>query len=119
MPYYYYNQPDRIATLKEALNSQTVDQLKELVALIGGKAPTRKAELVEYVQQGMQIENLKKWWERCDRLQKAVISEVVHSPSDRYQQMRFISKYGQSGLPTRTSPQFWVCFSMGSRCPKI
>jgi hypothetical protein len=108
MPYYYYNQPDRIATLKEALNSQTVDQLKELVALIGGKAPTRKAELVEYVQQGMQIENLKKWWERCDRLQKAVISEVVHSPSDRYQQMRFISKYGQPptwGAAERSSYQ--------------
>jgi hypothetical protein len=95
MPYYYYNQPDRIATLKEALNSQTVDQLKELVALIGGKAPTRKAELVEHIQQGLAGESLKQQWERCDRLQKAVISEVVHSPSDRYQQVRFVSKYGK------------------------
>ena len=94
MPYYF--QPDRIPTLLEALNNQVVDQLKALANLLtGDKLPTRKAELVSYVQQGLQGAALQKLWEQCDRLQKAVISEVVHSPDDRYQQTRFVSKYGQ------------------------
>ena len=55
--------------------------------------PTRKAELVSYVYQRLQGDSLKRLWKQCDRLQQAVISEVVHSSDDRYQQQRFISKY--------------------------
>lgn len=92
----YYSQPDRIPTLVEALNHQTVDQLKALASLLpAGTIPTRKAELVNYVHQRLQGESLKRLWQQCDRLQQAVISEVVHSASDQYQQARFISKYGE------------------------
>lgn len=91
----YYSQPDRIPKLVEALNHQTVDQLKALAQLLPtGQVPTRKAELVDYVQQRVQGESLKRLWKECDRLQQAVISEVVHSPDDRYQAQRFVSKYG-------------------------
>lgn len=91
----YYSQPDRIPRLVEALNHQTVDQLKALAQLLPkGQVPTRKAELVDYVQQRLQGESLKRLWKQCDRLQQAVISEVVHSADDRYQAQRFVSKYG-------------------------
>ena len=48
----YYNQPERIPTLLEALNQQIVDQLKALARLLPEQpVPTRKAELVSYVHQ--------------------------------------------------------------------
>ena len=91
----YYNQPEKIPTLLEALNHQTVDQLKALAQLLpAGRIPTRKAELVSYVMERMQGKSLKLLWQQCDRLQQATIAEVVHSPDDYYQQERFISKYG-------------------------
>ncbi|MGH2415779.1 MAG: hypothetical protein ACRDEA_19225, partial [Microcystaceae cyanobacterium] len=92
----YYTQPDRILTLIEALNNQTVDQLKALAGLLpAGTLPTRKAELVDYVYQRMQGKSLKQLWEQCAPLQKAVIAEVVHGTDERYHKKRFISKYGQ------------------------
>lgn len=91
----YYSQPERIPTLLEALNSYTVDQLKALAQLLpDGTVPTRKAELVSYVLQRLQGKALHTLWQQCDRLQQATIAEVVHSPDDRYQQQRFVSKYG-------------------------
>ena len=64
----YYSQPDHIPTVLEALNQQTVDQLKALTNLLpAGKIPTRKAELVSYVHQGLQGESLKRLWQQCDR----------------------------------------------------
>jgi mannose/cellobiose epimerase-like protein (N-acyl-D-glucosamine 2-epimerase family) len=92
----YYSQPDRIPTVLEALNHQTVEQLKALASLLAaGSIPSRKAELVSYVQQRMQGESLQRLWEQCDHTQQAVISEVVHSADDQYQQARFVSKYGK------------------------
>lgn len=91
----YYSQPDYIPTLLEALNSHTVEQLKALAQLLPtGTVPTRKAELVNYVLQRLQGKALQTLWQQCDRLQQATIAEVVHSLDDRYQQQRFISKYG-------------------------
>lgn len=95
----YYNQPDRIPTVLEALNHQTVEQLKALASLQAtSNIPSRKAELINHVWQQMQGEALQNLWKQCDRLQQAVISEVVHSADDRYQPARFISKYGQKPI---------------------
>lgn len=91
----YYSQPEQIPTLLEALNNYTVDQLKALAQLLSnGTIPPRKAELVSYVLQRLQGKALQVLWQQCDRLQQATIAEVVYSPDDRYQQQRFISKYG-------------------------
>lgn len=55
----YYSQPEQIPTLNEALNIQTVDQLKALARLLpNGTVPTRKAELVNYVRQRLQGKSL-------------------------------------------------------------
>ncbi len=92
----YSAQPDRIPTALEVLNHQTVEQLKALASLqVVGSIPARKAELINYVWQQMQGGALQRLRKQCDRLQQAVISEVVHSADDRYQPARFISKYGQ------------------------
>jgi hypothetical protein len=92
----YYSQIDRIPTLYEALNQHTVDILKKLAVLVPGeKVPTRKAELVDYIHRSLKGPTLIGLWERCDRLQQAVIAETVHSTtSDRYEQIKFVNKYG-------------------------
>ncbi|HIK13805.1 MAG TPA: helicase-associated domain-containing protein [Leptolyngbyaceae cyanobacterium M33_DOE_097] len=123
----YYSQPERIPTLLEALNSHTVDQLKILAQLFSdGAIPTRKAELVNYVLQRLQGKALKTLWQQCDRLQQATISEVVHSPDDRYQKQRFVSKYGaeakwnQDNRPSYYSfrPTILGLFFYGSTMPQ-
>ncbi|MBD1865360.1 MULTISPECIES: hypothetical protein [Trichocoleus] len=63
----YYSQPEKIPTLLEALNHQTVDQLKALAQLLpGGKIPTRKAELVSHVMERMQVKSLRS--PRCRKI---------------------------------------------------
>jgi len=95
----YYTQPDHIPTVLEGLNHQTVEQLKVLASLLpAGNIPTRKAELVSYLQQRLQGKSLRCLWEQCDHTQQAVISEVVHSADDQYQQGRFVSKYGKKPI---------------------
>jgi hypothetical protein len=94
----YYSQIERIPTLLEALNQHTVDVLKKLAGLLpGGKSPTRKAELVDYIHQSLEGSTLMRLWGQCDRLQQAAIAETVHSTtSDRYEKIRFVSKYHES-----------------------
>ena len=95
----YYSQRDRIPTVLEALNHQTVEQLKALASLLAaGSIPSRKAELISYVLQQMQGESLQSRWEQCDHIQQAVISEVVHSADDGYKPAQFISKYGEEPI---------------------
>ncbi len=94
----YYSQIDRIPTLLDALNQHTVDVLKKLAGLLPGeKSRTRKAELVDYIHQSLAGSTLMRLWGQCDRLQQAAIAETVHSTtSDRYEKIRFVSKYNES-----------------------
>jgi hypothetical protein len=56
----YYKQPDRIATVQEALTQHNVDDLKKLAAFVpGDKIPTRKNDLVEYILPHLQGASLK------------------------------------------------------------
>lgn len=92
----YYSPPTNIPKVEEALNHQTVDTLKALAGLVSeNRLPTRKADLISLVIPHLKGAALKQLWERCDRLQKAAIAEVVHSPTNTYQRDRFVSKYGE------------------------
>jgi hypothetical protein len=89
-----YQLNPKISNLEEALNFNSVDQLKALCHLVPkGNVPTRKAELVDYIIQGLQGPSLQKLWSQCDRLQQAAIAEVVHSDSETFQGHRFLCKY--------------------------
>ena len=108
----YYSQPEKIPTLLEALNHQTVDQLKALAQLLpDGRIPTRKAELVTYMMERMQGKSLRSLWQQCDRLQQATIAEVVHSPNDYYQPDRFVSKYGAEATWTTGARSSYYSYS--------
>ena len=90
----YYKDPQRIATVAEALHNQNVDQLKSLLPLLPTpERPTRKAELVDLVLRCLEGENLRTIWNKLDQLQQSAIAEVVHSSESQFDRTRFQAKY--------------------------
>lgn len=93
---YYRERDETIATVTEALNGLTVDDLKKLAALLPtNERPARKGELVALIAGYLEGGKLKTLWSKLDELQQAAVAEVVHSSADYYDEERFRAKYGQ------------------------
>ena len=87
---------DIIATIQQALETQTVDNLKKFCALLSTNLKlTRKADLVTAILPHLEGKNLQKIWQQLDELQKAAVAEVVHSAGNDYRADAFVAKYGQ------------------------
>lgn len=91
----YYDDRDGIPTLKLALASLKVQDLKGLAALAGEKAATRKDDIVAFLMKYLTGDGLRSVWDRLDDLQRAAVSEVVHSPSEYFDVELFRAKYGR------------------------
>jgi len=90
----YYQDQLSIATVEEALQQSSVDELKKLAALLStNNKPTRKAELVAFIQRHLIGENLRQLWRELDQLQQAAVAETVHSPDGFFNATRFYAKY--------------------------
>ncbi len=88
---------DIIATIQQALETQTVDNLKKFCALLSTNHKlTRKADLVTAILPQLEGVNLQKIWRQLDELQKAAVAEVVHSSGNDYRADAFVAKYGQN-----------------------
>lgn len=127
MPY-YRERDETIATVADALNGHTVDDLKKLCALLfTGQKPIRKGELVSAIASHLEGAKLKDLWSKLDELQQAAIAEVVHSSTDYYNRERFQAKYGQEpnwgtrsssfGLSYLTTPSLLGLFFYGGKMP--
>lgn len=82
------------ASLTQALSETlTVDELKQLAALIGAKSPSRKADLVELIAGHLEGERLQAAWESLDEVQQAAVAEVVHGVDSYFYADRFFAKY--------------------------
>ena len=96
-----YSQRDlpNLPTLDLALQGESADSLKKLAAIVSSEKhkPTRKAELVEFIQRQVAGDRLQTLWRQLDKLQQAAVAETVHSPDTLYHGDRFVAKYG--GLP--------------------
>ena len=106
---YPSDKPQSIPTLFDALQTETVDALKERANLISGSEQTqlvRKANLIEFIGQRMTGEQLQALWQRLDSLQQAAVAETAHGPSSWFDADRFIAKYGQ--LPSSSSANSFV-----------
>jgi len=91
-----HSHPNQYETLHDFLDSYTVPMLKELASGLGANLPTRKAELVSLIQQRLETESsLRQIWESLDALQQAAVSEVLYSPSARFEALVFRAKYGR------------------------
>ena len=103
--------PTLAAALSEHLN---VDELKGLATLTHTRAPTRKAALVEHILTFLEGDRRRTVWQGLDDLQKAAVSEVVHSPRTTFPAAHFRAKYGR--LPDFGSLSRWPEISGPRRC---
>ena len=93
------SEPPGFATVQDALNLRTVDDLKQLITLLPTKTrPTRKGELVALIEQHLQSENLRELWGQLDKLQQLAVAETLYAPEGVFDAARFNAKYGE--LPT-------------------
>ncbi len=81
--------------LEEFLNNYTVPMLKKLALLVASNLPTRKADIIAIIRQHLEdTGRLQELWGELDKLQRAAVSEVVHSPSNDFDSAGFRAKYG-------------------------
>ena len=82
-------------TLSEALNLLTVDQLKELIALLPDVTrPTRKAEIVAVLERHLTGKSLTRLWHDLDETQRLAVGETLYNPDGEFAETRFRAKYG-------------------------
>jgi hypothetical protein len=92
----YYQNDVKYNTLSEALERNTVDELKKFIKLLPTlERPTRKAEIIALVARHMEGDSLCALWEQLDELQKAAVAEATHSTDGRFYHDRFRAKYGK------------------------
>jgi hypothetical protein len=84
-----------IPTVHEALDLLTVDQLKQLIALLPTRErPTRKGEAVALVEQHLSGERLQALWEQLDATQKLAVAETIYADENVFNPTRFQARYG-------------------------
>lgn len=87
----------RIATVREALELRTVDDLKQLLALLPTtERPTRKGELVDLIVRQLSSVHLHELWPQLDELQQQAVAETIHADTPIFNAARFAAKYGQT-----------------------
>lgn len=81
-------------TLKEALQSLVVADLKDLIRYVPeAEAVGRKDELIERIADAMKDARLQSIWLKLDTLQAAAVAEAVHHPQGAFSSQRFRAKY--------------------------
>ena len=81
-------------TLKEALQSLVVADLKDLIRYVPeAEAVGRKDELIERISDAMKGAKLQSIWLKLDTLQAAAVAEAVHHPQGEFSSQRFRAKY--------------------------
>jgi hypothetical protein len=84
-----------VPTVHAALDLLTVEQLKQLVALLPtDRRPTRKAELATVIEQHLVGEKLRALWEQLDERQKLAVAETIYSANGVFNAARFRAKHG-------------------------
>ncbi len=93
----YSKNPERIPTIVEALENQSVEQLKKLITYLPTtQKVSRKAELVNLVSNYLNNEtSLYQLWQKLDQLQQAAVAEVVYSSQTQFDAIKFKAKYRQ------------------------
>lgn len=96
-------------TLKEALQSLLVADLKDLIRYVPqAEAVGRKDELIERIADAMKGATLQSIWLKLDTLQAAAVAEAVHHPQGEFSPQRFRAKY-------QGDPSFEVAGTQPSR----
>ena len=82
-------------TLRAALEARTVDQLKNLLALLpGAGAQGRKADLIASIERGLAGDGLREVWNQLDQTQRAAVADALHSSGGVFDAARFRARHG-------------------------
>ncbi|HKQ79803.1 MAG TPA: hypothetical protein VJ810_39285 [Blastocatellia bacterium] len=83
------------ATVREALDLRTVDDLKRLLSpLPTAERPTRKGDLIALIERQLAGDGLRELWERLDDLQQKAVAETIYAESPVFNAARFKAKHG-------------------------
>jgi hypothetical protein len=81
-------------TLKEALQSLLVADLKDLIRYVPqAEVVGRIDELIEHIAEAMKGATLQSIWLKLDTMQAAAVAEAVHHPQGEFSPQRFRAKY--------------------------
>lgn len=84
-----------MSTVEESLNSLTVDQLKQRLALLDTpERPKRKAEIIELIRRHMLSERCRDYCQQLEDLEQKAVSEAVYRWAGCFEAVRFTAKYG-------------------------
>jgi hypothetical protein len=87
-------------SLEDALNADTVDDLKWYAAGLSDRVPTRKAELVALLRRTLyDPAEVRRLWEQLKPIQRQVVAEVVHNLGGRWDYAVIRAKYPGSAAP--------------------
>lgn len=96
-----------LPSLEQSLHRLTIDELKWYVALLPGKAPTRKGELVAMLTNALtDPEQVRQFWLALDSRQQEMIADVVHTRDGLYYPDQMQSKYPGVRMPTGPQPYY-------------
>ncbi len=85
------------ATVREALDRRTVDELKKRLALLPtSEKPSRKGEIADLVASYLEGDMLAALWKRLDATQQAAVAETLYAAGGQFDGVRFAAKYGDS-----------------------
>ena len=85
------------ATVREALDRRTVEELKKLLALLPtSEKPTRKDDLADLAASHLEGPDLSALWKRLDGTQKSAVAETLYAADGQFDGIRFAAKYGES-----------------------
>lgn len=82
-------------TLNDALSLLTVDSLKKYLHFVPDEqGGSRKAELVQRIENGLAGDKLQLQYQQLTELQKQALAEALYDPALHYRKNEFIAKYG-------------------------
>lgn len=89
-----------LPSLRDALESRTVPELKALANLLPEElpSPARKADLILHIRDALQGEGLEDLWSRLSEVERSALREAVHDHSPHYPRERIRAKYGRDPL---------------------
>ncbi|MBS1808682.1 MAG: hypothetical protein JST84_10865 [Acidobacteria bacterium] len=102
---------ETLATVQQALDTRTVDELKKLVTLLPTKeTAARKGELIALLERALIGDGLQILWGKLNDLQQKAVSEAVWDEEGRYQADRFKAKYNALPVFAQKSEDRWRAY---------
>lgn len=94
-------------SVRNGLEREKAENLKWYARLLGAdRRIIRKPELIDLIAAHLTGARLRETWSRLDEIQQAAVAETIYSKSFKFDEARFMAKYGQ--LPSFGAERYSV-----------